>query len=133
MKKKLKVAIIWKGVETNSIPPYRNKTIMNKIHQSLPDKFGKTYPAEDKVYMTVTNTANSNYAKAIEVMNTFVLPHVGIITMEGEDSDSDDSGTEDSGIGDGGKDGKHFGILVDEFKGHSHEKVKKCVKKSANI
>ena len=95
----MKPYIIWKGSPQEGLP-YKKNTIQYEICSNGPDSYGKQYPSADKVFMTVTKTANANWEMTIEVLDQVLLPEI------------------DAGPG---------AILCDGFKGHSTKEVKEKV------
>ena len=73
-------------------------TIAYRIKERLPDNVGRYYSPEDKIHLVVSKTANSNGELPIDMIEKVILPIVGIF------------------------EGKRGGVLVDDFRGHSHKK-----------
>ena len=103
--KKLKLFIIFKGAPPpvdGSAP--RHGTVAEELYLQKADKHGNAYPPADKVFMACTKTGNSSGELTISILDNVIFPEIGI------------------------NDGLRGGVLVDDFKGHSKDVVKKFVK-----
>ncbi len=79
-------------------------SVTYEIKNRLPDKDNNPYPSRNKIYMVVAKTANSNWELTNVILNKVILPDVGMK----EDGSCD----------------HRAGVLMDQFKAHSHAGVK---------
>ena len=78
-------------------------TVSYEIYHRLPDRWGNHYPPAEECYVTCATTANSSGIKTLEYIEKVFKPAVGAID---------------------GTFPRPVALLVDDFRGHSHEKVK---------
>lgn len=104
---KLKPFIIFKGKPNAN--PNRKNTLLYEFnnHNEVCDQNGYYHPSENDVSLAVSETANSNHELTVKILKDVIFPAIGVVDEKGKPN------------------GQSGGVLVDDFKGHSKDTVKK--------
>ena len=101
---KLKPYAIFKGASFNGTREHRRRTIANELYYRLEDNTGNSYPLEEKIYLTCSESGSSSGILTKDILEHVILPYLKV------------------------EEENRSGILLDNFKGHSTDIVKQCVK-----
>ena len=102
---KIRPFIIFKAKPADGIREYRSNTVAYELRNRLLDNEGNTYPSEEEVFLTCNDTANSSAVFTQLILEHVLFPELSVMQ------------------------GKRSGLLVDDFKGHSHRLVKEYVRR----
>ena len=97
---KIRPFIIFKAKPADGIREYRSNNVAYELRNRLLDNEGNTYPSEEEVFLTCNDTANSSAVFTQLILEHVLFPELSVMQ------------------------GKRSGLLVDDFKGHSHQLVK---------
>ena len=101
---KLKLHAIFKGASFNGAREHRRRTVAHELYHRLGDNAGNSYPPKEKIYLTCSESGSSSGILTKDILEHVILPYLKV------------------------EEENRSGILLDNFKGHSTDIVKQCVK-----
>ena len=76
--KKLKPYLIFKGAAFNGAREYRRNTVAYELLNRLDDKYGNSYPPEEKMHLTCNETGNSNGTLTKDILEKVIFPFIKV-------------------------------------------------------